>query len=125
MLVGCNDGGKTALMSQILSQRPNTVHINFQSRAVTGVSSFVQLLADGFNVRYLKLRSILSNVLPFAGGEIFVMKVGARETPHREFASPTSIGMKQDETRCIRFLFVWICASLSALESSYVRTHFC
>ena len=78
MLVGSNDAGKTALMATTLSGRPNTVHINFQSRAVTSVSSFCKVLSDGFNIRYLYLRTVLPNALPFAGGEIFVMKVRAR-----------------------------------------------
>jgi len=74
MLVGCNDGGKTALMSQILSNRPNAVHVNFQSHAVTGVSSFAKVITEAFEIKYLKLRNLLTSALPFAGGELIVMK---------------------------------------------------
>ncbi|KAK3233606.1 hypothetical protein CYMTET_56112 [Cymbomonas tetramitiformis] len=74
VVVGNNDSGKTTVVREVLRTRDFTIHINLNKRPVTSTSGFIQAITEGMHVQYLVLRSLLTDLLPFAGGEILVLK---------------------------------------------------
>ncbi len=82
VIAGGNESGKTKLVSELL-RSAGKAHRLSADRGVTYVqlaqlvdslSSFTQVLVHAFDLRWLRLRHALVDVLPFAGSEILVMK---------------------------------------------------
>ena len=74
MVTGPNECGKSRFLTEVLSDRQHTTLVDLEAMQVTTPSDFAAAFADAFELSYLTLRSALATVLPFAGGEIFVMK---------------------------------------------------
>ena len=74
VVTGPNECGKSRFLTEVLSDRQHTTLVDLEAMQVTTPSDFAAAFADAFELSYLTLRSALATVLPFAGGEIFVMK---------------------------------------------------
>lgn len=87
VIAGGNEAGKSTFVAESLLLRcSHSRKSNSSSRQKSGttlvqlaalvdsVSSFTSVLVDAFDLRWLRLRHSLIDVLPFAGSEILVMK---------------------------------------------------
>jgi len=74
VVVGSNEVGKTTIMKEVLAGRDSTVHVELGSQPITCLSDLVSSFAKHLGIDYLGVRTLLTTVLPFAGGEIFVLK---------------------------------------------------
>uniref|UniRef100_A0A7S4NHP1 EF-hand domain-containing protein n=1 Tax=Odontella aurita TaxID=265563 RepID=A0A7S4NHP1_9STRA len=73
VVAGANEAGKSRFVKELLRQRRNVTSIQL-AQLVDSVSSLTQVFVDKFDLRWLKMRHALIDVLPFAGSEILVMK---------------------------------------------------
>jgi len=80
VVAGGNEAGKSRFVAELLARERGR---NSRARGVThvqlaalvdSVSTFAGVLVDAFDLRWLRLRHALVDVLPFAGSEILVMK---------------------------------------------------
>ena len=83
VIAGGNEAGKSKFVSELLRAECGKTQRLSADRGVTYVqlaqlvdslSSFTQVLVHAFDLRWLRLRHALVDVLPFAGSEILVMK---------------------------------------------------
>ena len=79
VIAGGNEAGKSRFVSEMLqsqrhlSGKRGITYVQL-AQLVDSVSSFTQVLVNAFDLRWLRLRHALVDVLPFAGSEILVMK---------------------------------------------------
>jgi hypothetical protein len=75
LVAGANESGKSHFVLELLRgiKRVGVTHIQL-AHLVDSVSTFTYSLVNHFDLRWLKMRYSLIDVLPFAGSEILVMK---------------------------------------------------
>jgi len=77
VIAGKNEAGKTCFLRELLkdhtTHRHGVTHIQL-AHLVDSISSFTHVFVNAFDLRWLQLRHMLVDVLPFAGSEILVMK---------------------------------------------------
>ena len=81
VIAGGNEAGKSKFVSELLrcgktkrlSADRGVTYVQL-AQLVDSLSSFTQVLVHAFDLRWLRLRHALVDVLPFAGSEILVMK---------------------------------------------------
>jgi hypothetical protein len=69
-----NNAGKTHIVRAALEERAKTVFISLSRFPVTSVSNLVQSVTSQLDIKLLSIRKVLTDLLPFAGGEVLVMK---------------------------------------------------
>jgi hypothetical protein len=69
-----NNAGKTHIIRSSLEGRSKTVFISLSRFPVTSVSNLVQSVTSQLGIKLLSIRKILTDLLPFAGGEVLVLK---------------------------------------------------
>ena len=74
IVAGPNDCGKEYFLRELLHARKLVKKLDMGSNTTSTLSGLVEQVVDTFGCRWLDFRSALVDVLPFAGGEILVMK---------------------------------------------------
>ena len=80
VIAGGNEAGKSKFVSELLRRKTHRLSADRGvtyvqlAQLVDSLSSFTQELVHSFELRWLRLRHALVDVLPFAGSEILVMK---------------------------------------------------
>jgi len=73
LVVAPNNAGKTHIIRKAVDERAKTVFVSLSRFPVTTVSNLVQSVTSQLGIKLLSIRKILTDLLPFAGGEILVM----------------------------------------------------
>ena len=74
IVAGPNDVGKEYFLRELLHDRNYVKKLQLGTDTTATISGMVEQIVDVFGCQWLDYRSALVDVLPFAGGEILVMK---------------------------------------------------
>ena len=73
VVAGSNEAGKSIFVSKLLSGREKVTVVRL-AQLLDSTSSLTEVFVEKFGLRWLHLRHMLVDMLPFAGSEILVMK---------------------------------------------------
>jgi hypothetical protein len=91
VVAGPNDAGKETFLREVLEDRDKITQVDL-AKVSSSLSGITEAFAGAFGCHWLDYRSALVNVLPFAGGEILVMKERTVRGFRQKFTREDAIG---------------------------------